>query len=434
VTPASRPPRYPYLDVLRALAVLLLVFFHATGYLLLRRETGDVGLGFRWVVHVFHMPLFFVLSGFVLGIAARRSGIEKQIRSRWRRLAVPFLVAMVTVIPAIKLVGIYFSSMKPETSNHPAPAVTFGNVFSLEPQHLWFLEYLFYLSLIVLGVWWLWRRYGVSERVEQGIRMPLLVALMVLPVAAVLLDGGWEAAYQPDTMVPDLWLSAYYLCFLSAGWLLSTQTGYRESLEKAPGTKLLLGGALIWVAYSNYLDNQANLYQDLTLTRLLVVGASVAGAWLVISGLWGLSARLFASPGRFTRVFADSSYWMYIVHLPILVFVESELARTSLPVLARWLLAIAITALSCVLTYSLFVRGRFLGSVLGERAPRAAGGVVREGAVATVPPNGSQHADETEPGSAGTGLRAGDGARAASARAVAQARDEPLPRPPNRDN
>ena len=75
MTPALRPPRYPYLDVLRALAVLLLVFFHATGYLLLRRETGDVGLGFRWVVHVFHMPLFFVLSGFVLGIAARRSGI-----------------------------------------------------------------------------------------------------------------------------------------------------------------------------------------------------------------------------------------------------------------------------------------------------------------------------------------------------------------------
>lgn len=426
--------RYLYLDVLRAMAVLLLVFFHATGYLLLRRETGDVGLGFRWVVHVFHMPLFFVLSGFVLGMAARKTGIEKQIRSRWRRLAVPFLVAMITVIPAIKLVGLYFTSLKPETANREAAQLTFGNVFSLQPQHLWFLEYLFYLSLIVLGVWWLWRRRDPSPQLEERLRTPALAALMVLPVAAVLLDKGWEAAYQPDTMVPDVWLSAYYLCFLAAGWLLSTVDGFRLQMEKAPGTKLVVGGALIWAAYATYLDQDFDYYPDLTFTHVFVVAASVGAAWCVISGLWGLFARLFASPGPRLALFAESSYWLYIVHLPILVFIESELARSALPVFPRWALAIAITTLSCVLSYRWFVRERPLGRVLGEKTARPTQNSAGDPALATVPPYVSKPSHAPEPGRDRGGLRAGDGAGAPPARTAAQAGDQPLARPPHRDD
>ncbi|MFN2612049.1 MAG: acyltransferase [Solirubrobacterales bacterium] len=418
--------RYAYLDVLRAMAVLLLVFFHATGFLILRHETTGVGIGGRWIVHSFHMPLFFVLSGFVLGLAARRSGLAKQVRSRWKRLAVPFVAGMVTVIPAIKLVGLYFTSLKPETANREAARLTFDNVFSLHPQHLWFLEYLLFGSLIVLGIWALWRRSAISERIDAKIRIPLLLLLIVAPVAAVYLDGGWEASYQPDTMVPDPALGAYYLCFLAAGWVFSTEDGFRTAIERAPGTRLLIGAALLWASYSAYLDQPYPLPTGGSWTRLAVIAGSVAAAWLVISGLWGLSARLFASPGRRMKLFADSSYWMYIVHLPILVFAESELARTSLPVLVRWVLAIAIATLSCVISYALFVRGRFLGRLLGE-APRRP-------PVATVSADARQHANETEPGSARGGVRAGDGSRAAPPRAAAKARNEPLPGTPHPDN
>lgn len=415
--PGGSARRYPYLDVLRALAVLLLLFFHATGYLLLRREVTDTGIEFRWVVHVFHMPLFFLLSGFVLGMATRRSGASRQIRSRWKRLAVPFLIGMVTVIPAIKLIGLYFTSLKPETGNREAARITFDNVFSLEPQHLWFLEYLFYLSLVALGAWWLWQRHGSDERFER-IRTPLMIGLLAAPVLLVLVDGGWEAGYQPDTMVPDVWLSLYYFCFLAAGWLLSGVDGWRQSMERAPGTKLLAGAALIVAAYSIWRDHAPELPSDLSLARLFVVVAGVAAAWLVVSGLWGLSARLFADPGERMKQFSRASFWMYIVHLPILVFIESELARTSLPVLLRWLLAIGITALSCVVSYHLFVKDRLLGRLLGERPAKpkpgkSQGAFASVGAPAPARDSHGRPPDETESGSDRAGVRARDGARTA---------------------
>jgi peptidoglycan/LPS O-acetylase OafA/YrhL len=423
--------RFAYLDVLRALAVLLLVFFHATGYLLLRRETGDVGLAFRWVVHAFHMPLFFVLSGFVLGLAARKTGMAKQIRSRWRRLAVPFLVGMVTVIPALKIVNQIYISRKPETTGggkaREAARIDFDTVFSWQPQHLWFLEYLFYLSAIVLAAWWAWRRYGLDQKVGPRARPLMLAALIALPVVTVLLDGGWEAAYQPDTMVPDVWLSLYYLCFLAAGWMLSGKDGYRQSLERAPGTKLLLGGALVFAAYSIWRDHAPDLPDELSAARIFVVVASLAACWLLISGLWGLSAKLFASPGPRLRLFAESSYWLYIVHLPILVLIESELARTSLPVVVRWLTAIALTTALCTLSYALFVKDKPLSRLLGEKPKPPS-------PLATVPGYVSKPSHATEPGSAGAGFRAGDGAGAPPPGTAPQTREQPVARPPDRDD
>jgi peptidoglycan/LPS O-acetylase OafA/YrhL len=442
MAPVQRP-RYEYLDVLRAMAVLLLVFFHATGYLLLRRETGDVGLAFRWIVHVFHMPLFFVLSGFVLGLAARRTGIEKQIRSRWRRLAIPFLVGMVTVIPAIKLVGLYFQSTKPEAGRDKV-AITFGNVFSLEPQHLWFLEYLFYLSAIILGVWWLWRRYGSEER-EERLRIPLMAALVVLPTVTVLLDGGWEASYQPDTMAPDLWLSFYYFCFLAAGWLLSTKDGYREAMEKAPGTKLLVGAAVVAASYAVWRHNAPDLQSGSRIAHLFVLAGGGAATWLIISGLWGLMAKVASSPGPRLRLFSEQSYWMYIVHLPMLVFIESELAKTSLPVVVRWLLAIAITVALCVITYVLFVKDKPLSRVLGEK-PRKSAAVMSPASapspqnldaarsIATVPGYVSKPSHAPEPGRDGSGLRAGDGPGTPPPPAAPQAGEQPIPGTSDRDD
>jgi hypothetical protein len=118
------------------------------------------------------------------------------------------------------------------------------------------------------------------------------------------------------------------------------------------------------------------------------------------------------------KQFSDSSYWMYIVHLPILVFVESELARTSIPVLLRWALAISITALSCVVSYHLFVKDRILGRLLGERPAKQNVGKPKESfaSVAVSGPGPESHVEppnETEPGSDRAGVRARDGARTA---------------------
>jgi glucan biosynthesis protein C len=412
----AKAPRYVYLDVLRALAVLLLVLFHATGFLILRGETTDFGRGFRYFVHVFHMPLFFVLSGFVLGLVTRRTGSRKQVISRVKRLGIPFAVAMVTVIPAIKLVGLFYTSLKPE-AHRQAVHLTFGNVFSTQPQHLWFLEYLLFISVGALLAWTLWRRSGQGGHHERLIG-PAIALLLVGSIVPVVLDGGWEAAYQPDTMVPDLSLVVYYSCFFVVGWLISIDERFLRAMERRPAPRLALGFGLAGLSYVIWHHQAQPLDDSLTMTRVATVALSTVSAWILISGLWGLSARIFREVSARARFFADSSYWLYIVHLPILVFIESALARTSLPLLVRWTLAIVATVAICTISYGLFVRGRWLGRLLGDPAPprNAAKGkdsFASVGSSSRGLDSDVGHANETEPGSARAGVRAGDGARTA---------------------
>jgi peptidoglycan/LPS O-acetylase OafA/YrhL len=409
-----------HLDALRALAVVLLVFFHATGFLILREETGDAGIGFRFVVHTFHMPLFFVLSGFVLGLAARRTGFGPQASSRWKRLGIPFLIGMVTVIPAIGLVNVWFSKRK---------SLSFDNVFSTSPQHLWFLEYLLLISVAVVGVWALWQRWKPeSETERRGLLIAALLALMVAPALPLLIEGRWEATYQPNSVVPNLPLILYYAFFVVAGWLLSTDVTLQDRMESAPWTRVAIGLALSVGAFLVFRHHNAYTEHGLW-PRAGVIAAATLAAWCLISGFWGLAARHVPKDSARVRWASDSSYWLYIVHLPVLVLIESALARTSLPVLPRWGLAIVATVALCSIAYAVFVRGRAIGRLLGEKPPRAA--LVNSVGPAGGTPDGRRPSNETERRSVRGRVRAGDGARAASSRAASQARDQSLPRAPD---
>ena len=94
------------LDALRAGAMLLGIVYHA----LLSFSQGHF-----WPVvdserhlfphlaaaamHGFRMPLFFVLSGFFVAMLWHRKGPEYLIRSRFRRVFVPLLLAVSTIVP-----------------------------------------------------------------------------------------------------------------------------------------------------------------------------------------------------------------------------------------------------------------------------------------------------------------------------------------------
>lgn len=79
VNVTGRTNRIEYIDSIKGLAILLMIFGHMEFHNL------------NWFIYSFHMPLFFILSGFFFNV-------EKPIAPRVKKLGIPYLFTAIAII------------------------------------------------------------------------------------------------------------------------------------------------------------------------------------------------------------------------------------------------------------------------------------------------------------------------------------------------
>ena len=132
----SKERRRHDLDALRGFAMLLGIGLHASlaffpaPWWVQDRTSGYEGLfdEFLWAVHGFRMPVFFLMSGFFTALLWRRRGLGALLNHRLRRVALPLLISLLTIVPLTTLVGGWAAE------SAPAPQVAdddiWGKVFA----------------------------------------------------------------------------------------------------------------------------------------------------------------------------------------------------------------------------------------------------------------------------------------------------------------
>lgn len=98
------------LDALRAFAMLLGIGLHAAlsfvpfPWVVQDTQQNQFFGLFFVVIHGFRMPLFFVVSGFFTAMLWRRRGLKALVQHRAKRILLPCLIGLLTVIPAMEWV------------------------------------------------------------------------------------------------------------------------------------------------------------------------------------------------------------------------------------------------------------------------------------------------------------------------------------------
>jgi peptidoglycan/LPS O-acetylase OafA/YrhL len=98
---------------------------------------------------------------------------------------------------------------------------------------------------------------------------------------------------------------------------------------------------------------------ELRLYGLFTVGLV---CWLTLFGTWGVLARHIRNESRVLRYLSDASFWIYLVHIPFLVALQSSLSTTSLAIPVRWGLAVSGTLALALGTYALVRAARKLAA------------------------------------------------------------------------
>jgi glucan biosynthesis protein C len=81
----------------------------------------------------------------------------------------------------------------------------------------------------------------------------------------------------------------------------------------------------------------------------------------------GLAENKFGSYNSILRFCSDGTYWMYLIHLPIVTFITFFMFQFELFAEFKFLLAIILTTFICLITYKFFVRSTCIGILLNGR-------------------------------------------------------------------
>jgi fucose 4-O-acetylase-like acetyltransferase len=364
--------RRHHLDAIRVSAILLLIPYHAARYIQKGKGGAEIVDAVVWFVHTWHMPLFFAISGFLAAGAMRRSTAVRQLRARFRRLGLPLAVGMLTVVPLANLLVIGAAAIWPRRGALPPKReLDIANVFTLSPRHLWFIAYLLMISLVAIGIWLaIQRAPGLGAAINRGFRI-LIGSWWAVPVlasvsAAILITKtGWVAGgTASNSLIPAPTLFAYYSLFFFFGWLLSGQTDLLEDLKRGAWLRLGAGVLIAVPAFLLFYDNgdftgnvgTPGILAEVDALRLYGLFTVGMVCWLTLFGIWGVLARYVRKESRVLRYLSDASFWIYLIHIPFLVALQSSLATTELAIPIRWALTVSGTLALAIGTYAL-IRG-----------------------------------------------------------------------------
>lgn len=388
--------RFHALDAVRATALLLGIALHSTmsfwpgmraaHWPISDDSTSAAPAAFFFVAHIFRMSLFYAIAGFFAHALLVRRGVWGLVKNRLRRIALPMVVAMVVVMPTLILPFIWGQKQLgisgPPHIRPPIP----------DPQlppwgHLWFL----YLLLVLYALWMtarallraMDRRGALPARADGLLRA--LVATRAAPVALaapsalVLYFTPWWSMWQgiPTPvmgLLPNFPALLAYGSAFAFGWFLHRQPALLGRLRRDWLVYLL--AAALASAYALALIGAVPRLDVYPLPRSERIGFAASynlATWCWMLGLIGAAMRFLSAPSPRWRYLADASFFVYIVHLPVVYALQAWVMLWPLHWSAKYALVVSLTLLATLGLYQLLVRNTFVGVFLnGRRHPPAA--------------------------------------------------------------
>ncbi len=368
------------LDHLRAAAMLLGIALHAAmsfATVPLGWVVQDVGRHWSFDVliggiHGFRMQLFFFIAGFFGRLLGERLGAGGFLSNRLRRIGIPFVLGMVVLVPLMGWLWVWGMGGTSEVG---------VGAMRIPTAHLWFLQYLmiFYgVGVVVagLGRWvpggLLARADGLFERWMRGGR----VLILLLPVTVLVLWGGpslGEVGEVGGGFVPVPRALVYYGMFFGMGWWVQRCRVCLGSLEVGlkKGFAMAVVALLVhWLVLAMGVKAGDPHFMVFKVVGLL---GAAGYAWVMTFVATGWFSRFAARPRRWMRYLADASYWCYLIHLPLQMWMQIGVAKWPVNGWVKFAGINVVSMMILLLSYEWLVRYTWVGGVLNGRRVRGSG-------------------------------------------------------------
>ena len=409
--------RYHSLDFLRALAMYLGVILHVT---ILFGSTDRILWNFyseyyqdsfnyqiTWGIHLFRMQFFYIIAGFFAEMVYLKKGGKYYSKNRLKRILVPFIFGCLIIYPlTLGVFAVHNAELADKTFLERSLHFFMWEFFSgtdynpgITFVHFWFMWFLMiFYAIHVVGravfLSWIqkiklssgWVRF-VDLCIQKQFGIFILAGITLMIHLTFRSSIFLPSESHLDAAINDL---SYYMVFYFFGvGLYHCKEFFGKLARNLKWNLVLIFTFVFWIhAATDAIDIHRSPVVDINswkpqsfqvfwegvfyggTGRYLTIYVRCLLCWSFCFALLALGQKFFSRKNEFVRYFADASYWVYWVHLPVTFYFSVLLQPVEINALFKAYLAIVISTVLIMSMYMLFVRNTILGDYFcGWRKP-----------------------------------------------------------------
>ncbi len=363
--------RLLFLDNLRTFLILLVVVNHA-GWVYERSgllsslwivndpAKNDLAGILNLIIDMFLMPTMFFISGYFTPLSVKTRTAWSFVKSRLKRLMLPWIIAVLTLIPLYKVIFLYSRNLP---QDNLLSYFHFSGDILINQGWLWFLPVLFLFDMLYL----LLTRVN-PVKIKFGLKTAVASIFVLGFIFSFCMSYfglyGWTKTFLLDFQNERLLI--YFLMFLLGA------LSYKQNVfDVKPASKTLyyiLAGT-IWIPMNVYIIFLVNIFLNpghFIFSKIVDLALIWSGFHLSLLGLLYIMVSTFRyylnKGGVVIKRINSNSYGVYIIHFIVVGIVALVLLDTGLSSLAKYgsliVLSYAISNLIVYLYKVLIIRAK----------------------------------------------------------------------------
>jgi glucan biosynthesis protein C len=373
----SLPDRRYDLDWIRVGAFFLLILYHVGMFYVpwdwhVKSPHPVEALELAmFLTNPWRLTLLFLVSGAATRFMADKVSVGRLTTARIARLLPPLLFAMLVIVPPQS----YYQIVEYAAAHPGAPASVVDNFWVryvtgsgkwcssegclVTPtwNHMWFVAYLLFYTLVLAGLLLVWRRLGahIQAAAETVLRGPGLILWPVL-FLGLLRAMLYPRFGETHALIGDHYVHAVSFSAFLLGFGLAKSDILRQRLIAArwPALALAVAGYLGWATYAYVYRHDTPMPPEGL--RLVMRFVHSMDAWCSIAAILGFGAKHLNRDAPALRYLTLGVFPFYLVHQTLIVVLAHHLAKLNLYQPLEALIVIVLTFAGCFATYELVRR------------------------------------------------------------------------------
>lgn len=346
------------IDAWRVIAILAVYLHHicmpfnGDDFHIMNSESSKILDDIMVFFEQLRLPFLFLISGTGTIFAFSKRTVGQFIKERSYRLLIPLVFGVLVIVPP--------QTYLEHVEKFDTYSQFYSQIFShIEGNHLWFIENLFYITILCIPLI-LFLRSSLSSSIRKAIEVNsnTRFGLLFWLVPLILIKVVSKIYFPSDSnSITNLSSTLFYGYYFVSGIILATSPLLWNSLKRNRKVNLYMAIVAILVFYGYYYLPNTHVSEHLSIGARWAIWHGLS-SWVgcaVIIVMLGYGQIWFERQSKILRKANEAIYPFYILHQTVIIILGYYVVKLNLSITVKILLLLGFSFPIILILYRFLV-------------------------------------------------------------------------------